>query len=94
MKNAIAEYVTLLDQFLDGIMSIEDFQMAYLKKFKSEQKILGDDVFEVLQDLFGDVDAFTADLELLLRNSKYYIDADALREKVRQAANRLSRLNF
>jgi hypothetical protein len=49
-------------------------------------------LYELLEGIFGDVDSFTTDQELLAENSDFYLDELQLREKVRQASIRLVEL--
>lgn len=93
MSDVYDDYELLLGQFLGGAMSVGEFQMAYLQRFKSEKRRLGGELYELLEGLFGDVDAFTTDSELLAENPVFYLDEARLREKVQQVANRLSEIN-
>lgn len=96
MSDPCTDYGLLLQGFLTGTMSAVDFQRAYLDRFKNESRKLDDALFEVLDELFGDVDAFVADPNLLanldVENPGFYLDEKALRKKVSQAAEHISRL--
>jgi hypothetical protein len=89
MSNAINSYLALLSEFLNGQMGVLDFQSAYLSKFKMETARFDDPTFDLLDRLFGDVDAYTSDQELLAENPSYYLDEDGLRIRVTQALNDL-----
>ena len=96
MRNIYKDYGILLQSFLAGASSAEDFQRAYLDLFKNESRKLDDFLFEILDELFGDVDAFCADPDLLTKlavaKPGFYLDEKALREKVAQASQRLVKL--
>lgn len=96
MSNIYTDYGLLFNCFLSGASSAEDFQRAYIERFKNESRELDDALFEILDELFGDVDAFCADPALLaeLRATKpgFYLDEKALRDKVAQTSQRLARL--
>ena len=92
MSDVYTDYGLLLKRFLNGAISIEAFQRAYLGRFKNERRKLDEDVFDLLDELFGDVDAFTTAPELLSENPGFYLDETALRKKVTQAAKRLAEL--
>lgn len=92
MSDTYTDYAQLLDRFLCGEMSVESFQKVYLDRFKNETRKLDALLFDLLDGLFGDVDAFTTDSELLTENPTFYLDEAKLREKVLQVANRLSEL--
>jgi hypothetical protein len=92
MSSALAfDYELLLERFLSGAMPVEEFQATYLNRFKCEER-LDAPLFEVLDELFGDIDSFTADSQLLAEKPHFYLDETRLRQKVREAANRLSDL--
>lgn len=90
MSDVYVEYGLLLDLFLNRKISVEEFQATYLDRFKNEQRQLDEPLFELLDGLFGDVDAFSTDLELIAENPEYYLDEAGLREKVRAVATSLS----
>jgi hypothetical protein len=89
MSNALADYRLLLEQFLMGAMPVEDFQTTYLDRFKNEGP-LDASLFELLDELFGDVDSFTTDSQLLAESPGFYLDEAGLREKVSRAMSHLS----
>ena len=91
MSNALVDYGSLLGPFLSGAMSVEEFQATYLDCFKKEGQ-LDASTFELLDELFGDVDSFTTDQGLLVENPDFYLDEAKLRKKVRSVVNRLAAL--
>jgi hypothetical protein len=91
LMSTLVDYERLLEQFLSGAMPVEEFQATYLDRFKNEGQ-LDESLFELLDELFGDVDSFTTDPQLLAENPGFYLDEAGLRQKVRQAAARLSDL--
>lgn len=93
MRNALVDYGSLLGQFLSGAIPVEEFQATYLERFKNEGRLDGA-MYELLDELFGDVDSFTVDQRLLAENPDFYLDEAGLREKVRSVANRLAALKM
>ncbi|THF63408.1 colicin immunity domain-containing protein [Pseudothauera rhizosphaerae] len=93
MSNAAVEYGLLLKKFLDGAISVDEFRVTYFDRFKNEGR-LNEPLFNLLDELFGDVDSFTTDQELLDENPEFYLDEKGLREKVQNVANRLSVLIY
>jgi YD repeat-containing protein len=91
LMSRLVDYERLLEQFLGEAMPVEEFQVTYLDRFKNEG-LLDEPLFELLDELFGDVDSFTTDPQLLAENPSFYLDEAGLRQKVRQAAVRLSDL--
>lgn len=96
MSDVHIEYGVLMNRFLNREISPEDFQQAYLARFKNEIREMDEPLFELLQEVFGDVDAFCADpkllSDLLAKHPGFYLDEMALREKVGRAAKRLAEL--
>lgn len=92
MSGVYTDYEMLINRFIEGAMSPEEFQCAYLAQFKNEERKLDEPLFELLDALFGDVDAFTIDQELFEENPAFYLDEAALRERTAQALKRLIQL--
>lgn len=90
MSDAYVGYGLLLERFLNREISVEEFQARYLERFKNEPRQLPEPLFELLDGLFGDVDAFSSDSELIAENPGFYLDEAGLRERVRAVATRLS----
>lgn len=89
--NVLADYVQLIERFLNGEVLVDEFQKAYLDRFKNEGQ-LDEPLFELLDELFGDVDSFTTDPQLLAENPSFYLDEAGLRRRILQAMHRLSDL--
>lgn len=89
MENPAVAYYSLLSQFLSGKMSVDEFRSTFLEWFKSEGQ-LDISIFELLDELFGDVDSFTLDQRLLAENPGFYLDEAGLREKAQVVACRLA----
>lgn len=54
-------YIALLRLFVDGAISAREFEHRYLVAFKNDKDEYPEKVYQVLDDLFGDVDTFCAD---------------------------------
>lgn len=93
-----ADYQELLCRYLEGAVSSREFQNLYLEKFKTENRRLPEDVFDVLDALFADVDAFCPDAGLLAElnreNPGHCLDEQALRHSVGQARERLKEISI
>ena len=83
------EYVTMMQHFLDGNIPTPDFEKSYLSKFKNEPRNLDDKEFEILDALFGDIDAYTSDASLIAENPNFYVNESQLRESVAMAVKKL-----
>ena len=62
--STIAKYILLITQFVTGEITASQFETTYLEMFKNETDILPEDVYDVLNNLFLDVDAYCGDPEL------------------------------
>jgi hypothetical protein len=53
------DYKKLVNQFLNRRLTAEEFQKAYLTKFKQEKDGMDTKLFSILQGLFEDLDAYS-----------------------------------
>ena len=70
-------YLELLASFLTGSVDIPAFEGRYLDLFKRDEVIRPDEVFEVLDALFSDVDAYSPEP----------VDDEIGEERLRQSAS-------
>jgi hypothetical protein len=82
----LADYIKLIRAFLSNEIDVLTFERQYLEMFKSDETMRGDSRYEVLNNLFGAVDAFCADESL---RGEYSIDEEQLREECREAIGKL-----
>ena len=92
MKNVVKDYVNLLEEFIAGGTTANAFRDKYIELFKGECRELDDLVYEVLEGIFGDCDAFSDDCSLILQNPEFYIDELTLKKKVIFCRDKLLRL--
>ncbi|MCB9988631.1 MAG: hypothetical protein H6868_04755 [Rhodospirillales bacterium] len=86
------DYETLIRRFLRHEISVEEFERTYLDAFKNEKVFLGGDLFEALDWLFAEVDAYT-DLPLEPEDDPDdYIDEAQLRESAALTLKKLKAL--
>ena len=62
--STITKYKVLLNQFVSGEVSAPHFEAAFLEMFKNESSIFPEDIYDVLNNLFIDVDAYCGDESL------------------------------
>jgi hypothetical protein len=90
------DYQELLARYLDGAIASREFQEVFLAKFKHEARELPVAVFDVLDALFGDVDAFCPEASLLAElnraNPNYYLDERMLRQRVSEVRKSLKEM--
>ncbi|MDR3054797.1 MAG: colicin immunity domain-containing protein [Zoogloeaceae bacterium] len=92
MNDVLRDYESLLEQFINDAITLDELRKLYLTRFKKEARPMDEPVYEVLQALFGDIDLCTAAPELLSKHADYYLDEETLRQQIRQGLKRLSEL--
>ena len=58
---ALNKYLDLLRSFACGGMGVSSFEKEYLTTFKNEETLFGGKVYDILNELFGDIDQYCAD---------------------------------
>jgi hypothetical protein len=91
MREIENKYGFIFDRFLRGEISVDEFQRTFLDAFKNED-FLEEQLFELLDEVFGDIDSYTNDPQLLGENPDFYIDEASLRRKIERAATLLSEM--
>jgi hypothetical protein len=81
-----------MDDFISDKMSAAEFENSYLSAIKSERRMLADDVFPILQELFEDADAYVPYPDL--RTDPEDLDDDQLRACAIRARRTLRELGF
>ena len=94
MTDFKSEYVRMMQGFVQGATSTTGFVTAYLDKFKNETRELAEAEFEILDELFGDVDAYTPDVSLIAENPSFYIDEGQLKQRVAMAIEKLKAVSI
>jgi hypothetical protein len=89
----VRDYQELMLRFLSRAASVSEFEQTYLDKFKAETRALDASLYDILQDLFGDVDAYRPGGPLRPDEDPCFnIDEVGLRERVAHAVDRLRAL--
>jgi hypothetical protein len=83
----IARYILLLTQFVAGEITADQFEHSYLEMFKSEKEKFPENVYEVLNNLFLDVDAYCGDPSL---RDEEDLDDEGLRVSAKEALKKLT----
>lgn len=58
-NTGLRPYLELLEAFLGAKMTTAEFERRYLELFKADDEIRPDPVFEILDRLFADIDAYS-----------------------------------
>jgi hypothetical protein len=85
----LLEYVRLIESFVANEIDAQAFEALYLEKFKNDPTEWTEPEYEVLNDLFSDIDAFCANPQL--RGSDD-LDEDQLRNSSELALRRIQLL--
>lgn len=85
-------YIKLIDNFVGNRTSANEFEVSYLSALKLEDRGFAVPIFDVLQRLFGDADAYVADPEL--RTEPEDLDEEQLRECAIRARRELRELGY
>ncbi|WP_306960774.1 colicin immunity domain-containing protein [Arthrobacter bambusae] len=80
----------LLRLFVDRRLTADEFELVFLRLYKLDPTEWPPDLFDVLDTLFGDVDAYCADDGI--RGEVGGIDADQLHQSAATALSRLEKL--
>lgn len=86
----VVPYAVLLRSFLDRNLTPDEFEIIFLRLYKLDPTEWPPDLFEILDTLFADVDAYCADDGL--RADVGGLDADQLRDRAAIAFSRLKEL--
>jgi hypothetical protein len=78
---AVAPYAVLLQLFIGGAMSTDEFELVFLRIYKLDPTEWSPEIFEVLDSFFADVDEYCGDD--VLRKEVHGLDEQALRERAR-----------
>ena len=87
----LAFYTTLVRAFVRGEMPVGAFERQYLAAFKAEPADLPPPLYDVLEQLFSDVDAYSPDCASG-RETAFVISEAGLRERAAAALASLEQL--
>ena len=90
-QQAVAPYLTLLDDFVFSGLTAPAFEGLFLERYKADPFLWSEPVFAILDRVFADVDAYVAD-DALRDPADGDLDDDALRESARTALEQLRAL--
>lgn len=90
-SDRLKQYIALLSSFVSDKIAATDFEREYLKLFKADETEWPEAEFAVLDELFGQVDAFCADPQLRDEND---LDEYELKERSKIMLERLQALAF
>lgn len=83
------KYDFLLRQFLEHQISPQEFQTAFFDYFQNESIGMAEPLFLLLDELFGALDCYTEDIELLAERPGFYLDLKGLKREAADISQRL-----
>ena len=84
-SSGVSLYLSLIADFVERKMSVTDFERAYITTFLDDHRIFTDDVYEILNRLFSDVDVFNPRPDA----TREELDESQLRERAKLALEAL-----
>jgi hypothetical protein len=82
------DYREFIQNYLDGLLSVEEFSKQFDLMFLSEKRDMDTELFEILEDMFEDVMAYDP-LCTTEDENVYRITGDSLRLEAIDAINKL-----
>ncbi|HZG71672.1 MAG TPA: colicin immunity domain-containing protein [Chondromyces sp.] len=84
-------YKRLIEDFVNRVITVEDFECAYLNKFKNETERIDDTLFGILNEVFEAIDCYWHEC-LPGQETAFEISEQQLRKEVSEALAKLSSL--
>ncbi|MED0668189.1 colicin immunity domain-containing protein [Bacillus badius] len=84
-------YKRLMEDFIDEVITVEDFEDAYLNGFKNETERIDDTLFDILNGIFEAIDCYWHEC-LLRQETAFEISEQQLRKEVSEALVKLNSL--
>jgi hypothetical protein len=82
-------YARIINEFLRAEITVDDFCAVYMKSFLSEKNDIADEVFDVLDYMFCEANAYTPDQQLLKESPQDHITETQLRQAARKTLQML-----
>lgn len=84
-------YTRLLKDFVSKKISALEFEQNFLQLFKAETSFFSKKEFQILDKLFGDVDAYCSDPDLI-EDPEFDLTEEELRLSAKEALDKLGEL--
>lgn len=88
----VDKYMKIINNFLNGVVSIKEFQKIFFEEFKKEPAGMNSELYEVLNRLFSDLNICTEDEYLLNKFHGNYQDISNTINGVNIAAQKLEKM--
>ena len=87
------DYAGLIKKFLNREISAQEFETTFFEKYLKEEAEINDDLFEILDWLFAEVESFTDTPLAPDQNPEHFIDERRLRESAEKSLIELEDFN-
>ena len=91
-SGVLDKYLSMLNDFIVGSVSIEELQALFFKEFKNEPLGMDGELYEVLNETFSDLDVYTEDEYLLRKFPDNYQGRADTEKKILLAVKRLEKI--
>ncbi len=92
LRRELAEQLGPYRQLLEGLvsetMTADEFETEFLRAYKDDPRACSDEVFDIIDGFFFEVDRYVGDPELRSRSTSDAIGPDELRERARELLTR------
>ncbi|MEH6945017.1 colicin immunity domain-containing protein [Bacillus sp. JJ722] len=85
------KYRSLMEDFINEVITVDDFEREYLITFKNETERMGNTLFEILNGVFEAVDCYWHEC-LPGQETAFEISEQQLRKEVNEALVKLNSL--
>jgi hypothetical protein len=89
MNQAFEMYANLIERFVSHQLPLQEFNVTFTARFLAETEPFEEPLFSLLDELFGDIDSFTDNPELLAEDCDFYLDEKGLRSKASDVLSRI-----
>jgi len=89
-KTDMTKYINLLEDFLADRITTSEFEQQFLQLFKSDKSFDSEREFQILDKLFGNVDAYCGDSDLF--DPEFDIDEAQLKTSAKEALEVLKKV--
>jgi Bacterial self-protective colicin-like immunity len=93
MRDMLQKYKRLIDKFHQKMLDIEEFKAEYFNIFLVEHDPLNEREYHLTNEIFLDLEAMTADEELMKTNPSYFVSEDQVRLNVKKYRKMMDELS-
>lgn len=90
LENIKREYLQLINSFLKSEITANDFSLKFIDKMKNDNRTFGDDLYDLLEEMFGEANSYTDKHEIYITNPDWYLTDIQLKNKATLIASKLT----